>query len=192
MSITAEDVRWPWEKIQWPVDRGRTTYAGMSKSESRIWSRFINHAALGQGNMYYNVRIGRTIPTQAGSEQWMKSIVAAVSRLRVDAVLEKPDSWWLFEVKPRAGLSAVGQCIGYSYLLSEALPDDRPVLSVIVCDQIDMNVFSVCEWEGIGLYAISPRWGRNWTPPKLAQLFGRLAPHVPPGPWPVPIGGWPK
>jgi len=99
---------------------------------------------------------------------------SAVSRVRADAMLKAKDAWWLFEVKTRAGLSAVGQAIGYAYLFSEAVAGELPVLSVIVCDKITMDVNAVCQHEGIGLYTISARWGPRWRAPALTGLFPQL------------------
>jgi len=152
-------------------------YPGMTKSEARIWSIFLREVRLPAGTLYYNVRVGRTIPWTPGESWWVSVVRSAVSRVRADAVLQARNAWWLFEVKTRAGLAAVGQAIGYAYLFGEAIKGELPVLSVIVCDYITMDVNAVCEHEGIGLYTISAHWGPRWRAPSLVKLFPHLQPH---------------
>jgi len=152
-------------------------FPGMSKAEARIWREFLKQVRLPAGKLYYNVRVGRMVPWTPGESWWVSVVRSAVSRTRADALLATANSYWLFEVKTRAGLSAVGQALGYAYLFSEAIAGELPVLPVIVCDRVTMDVSGVAQHEGVGLFSISAHWGPRWIPPALTEMFPHISPR---------------
>lgn len=144
-----------------------TSYPGMAKREVLIWNAFVRNVRLPKGTLYYGARVGRPIPAQAGESSWVTSVRQMTSRKRLDVVLRTPEAWWMFEVKVRAGLSAVGQAIGYEFLFSQAIAGETPVMSVLVCDYVTPDVDIICAHEGIGLYVVHWRVGDMWNMPGL-------------------------
>ena len=147
-----------------------SNYPGMSARESGIWAQFLRDVTLPPGEIYYNARIGRPIPGEPGWAPWVYAVREATSRKRLDAVLRKPNAWWLFEVKVRAGLSSIGQAIGYEYLFNQAILGTAPVLVVVVCEYVSRDVDEILAHEGIGMYIVHPIDRPRWTPPALAGL----------------------
>jgi hypothetical protein len=143
----------------------------MSTRESAIWDAFLRSGALPKGALYYDCRVGHPVPAPAGSTNWLDLARHATSRKRVDAILELPRCWWLFEVKVRAGLSAVGQALGYELLFSAGVAEVKPVLVCIVCDYISRDVDTLCDEYGVGLYVVSWQPWPLWHEPALADVF---------------------
>jgi len=139
----------------------------MSLRESSIWNAFLASGRLPPGRLWYDTRVGERIPQAWGEEPWLSAVIRATSRKRIDACLRTTDSWIIYEVKVRAGLSAVGQCIGYQDLYSRAIAGNTPVLMVIVCDYWSLDMDTICRMEGIGLWSRTMRGGGFWIPPSL-------------------------
>ena len=155
------------------VDDRPAHYPGMSKGEARVWRQFMLSGNLPAGDLYYNVRVGNPIPAEPGAATWVSVVRNATSRKRLDAVVNGTDWWWLFEVKIRAGLSAIGETIGYEYLFNVAIAGDKPVVEVIVCDYVSRDVDVIAEHEGIGLFVVQWYPTPKWIPPGLAGLYPR-------------------
>jgi hypothetical protein len=63
---------------------------------------------------------------------------------KIDAAVRNDEEVWLCEVRPDAGLAAVGSVIGYA-LLSEVDPwTPLPIVPVIVTDRMDGDTKLVC------------------------------------------------
>ena len=148
-------------------------YPGMSRGESRVWHQFLKSGNLPKGALYYNVRVGNPIPAEPGAEPWLSVVRNATSRKRLDAVVDDGEWWWLFEVKIRAGLSAIGETIGYEYLFNVAIAGAKPVVEIIVCDYVSRDVDVIAEHEGIGLFIVQWVPTPRWIPPALAGLYPR-------------------
>lgn len=143
------------------------SYPHLVKREAQIWDTFMHNVRLPKGTLYYGARVGRPIPAEPGESPWVTSVRQMTSRKRLDVVLRTRESWWIFEVKVRVGLSAVGQAIGYEFLFSEAIAGETPVFTVLVCDYMTIDVDIICAHEGIGLYAVHTKRGDFWNMPTL-------------------------
>ena len=150
------------------------SYPHMSSAESRVWHTFRQQVYIPPGALYYDARVGNPIPAEPGADPWVSRVRNVTSRKRLDAVLDTGTAWWLFEVKVRAGLSAVGQCIGYEYLFSASIAGEKPVMVVIVCESILRDLDLICEREGIGLYVSGRKPTFQWIAPALAGVFPGL------------------
>ena len=149
-----------------------SSYPHMSPRESVIWEDFLRSRYMPKGNVYYDSRVGHAIPAEPGASAWLSAVRNVTSRKRLDVVIETRDAWWLVEVKVRAGLSAIGQVIGYTYLFGQSLSGERPILGLIVCNYAAMDIDTIAEQEGIGLYVASLGGPPRWVAPQAGLLFG--------------------
>ena len=102
----------------------RTRYPHMLEDEARIWTKFLRTTDLEFINITYDVHLGSGVLPLPGDPEYMKRLLSAVTKKRVDAVGETADAIWIFEVKPRISMSALGQLVTYFELYQE---EDRPV-----------------------------------------------------------------
>ncbi len=146
------------------------SFPNMGAREAAIWLIFIRSGLLVPGPVYYGARVGDPLPVSPGGASWLRSVVNATSRKRIDAVVHSKGVWWLYEVKLRAGLSAIGQALGYEYLFGLAMGTAEAIVTCIVCDRASRNIPEVCAQTGVGLYVVHADGGVVWTAPGVVSL----------------------
>ena len=110
----------------------RSYYPHMLEDEARIWTRFLQTTELEFQKITYDVHLGQGILPVPGEPDFMKDLKLAVTRKRVDAVAETAEDIWIFEVKPRIGMSALGQLVNYFELYqAEYRPTKAIMLAAI-------------------------------------------------------------
>lgn len=118
-------------------------YAHMKQDEAVLWDRYIAQYGLPEGQVDYDVRLGDGAVADPEWPEWMKVMVKALSTKRVDVVSETRFGMTVWEIKRRAGLSAVGQLLGYEALLYKERGGWKPIDLVCVCESIEPDMASV-------------------------------------------------
>lgn len=117
----------------------------MSAGDQALWVNFRDIYARDFKFFYYDVLVGIPSLEMTQVEPELQGMVNQITRMRVDAVGEKENEWWIIEFRPNASLGAIGSVLGYKTLWEEDPPDERPVKPVIVTDYHNENVKRVCE-----------------------------------------------
>jgi hypothetical protein len=92
-------------------------FVGLLPRERRIWARFLaSGQGLGLAPFTYNVRVGRGLELGPGFTEEERQIAWLETAKRIDIVSKHLERPTLIEVKHRAGLSSVGQLLGYEVL----------------------------------------------------------------------------
>lgn len=118
-------------------------YKHLLPREVRIWDAYLAQHGMPEGEVTYDVHLGPGAPVNPDWPTWMGPMVKELSRHRVDVVVERPDEVLLFEIKPYAGMSAVGQLLGYEALWLQERGIVRPVYLVCVCEGMEADMGSV-------------------------------------------------
>ena len=99
----------------------------------------------------FNVRIGAGVDPGPAFDQVTRSQAIRNTQRRIDAVVWKGGAPTLVEVKVRAGLSAIGQLLGYDALwTAEARSSVAPALAVI-CNTHSPDIEPVAAKYGISV-----------------------------------------
>jgi len=125
-------------------------YPHMVPSEAAVWDAYLQRYGVPAGKVEYDVHLGRGAPVDPEWPEWMKRMVWSLSTHRADVVVERSDSVVIIEVKEVAGMSAVGQLLGYEALWLAERGVERPVELMVVCRDIEsdmMGVFAFYEIE---------------------------------------------
>ncbi|MBA7607070.1 hypothetical protein ES703_14222 [subsurface metagenome] len=128
----------------------RTHYPHMKSDEARIWTKFLETTALEFENIIYDLHLGMGILPVPGEPDFMKVLKLAVTRKRVDAIGETSDDIWIFEVKPRVGMSALGQLVTYFELYQEEYRPVKPVMLAAIGEREAPDIRSAFD-----LYAVN-------------------------------------
>ena len=129
-------------------------YEHMLPDERSIWHRFIVPRESNFIRIIYDLHLGEgTIPPPGASEQ-VKAVVAATSRKRVDAIGETPADITIFEVKQRAGMSALGQLLNYRALYLKEYNPRKPVRLAVVCERLEPDILPTFRSYGIDLFIV--------------------------------------
>ena len=136
-----------------PDFRGK--YPHMFPGDIAVWEKFLDKfGGLYQG-FYYDVVCGqaaKTFPRWGGAYQKDAYIL---SKLRIDALGVKDGSLDIIEVKPRGNMASIGQLLTYKEQYIKDYAPQKPLRMVLVCAEINPNIISLIEKNGIASYAIN-------------------------------------
>lgn len=128
----------------------KAKYAHMLPAEARRWDAFLSRFGVPDGEISYDVHLGEGAPVNPDWPEWMIGMVWALSTHRLDVVIERPNEVIIIEIKGVAGMSAVGQLLGYEALWLSDRGAARPVRLLLVCERVEADmrgVFSFYEIE---------------------------------------------
>lgn len=129
-------------------------YPHMLPNEVELWDRFLKVTDIEFIRFEYDVHVGEIIEAPPGTPDYLKPMLEAVYRKRIDAVGHTADAIWVFEVKNRAGLSAMGQALAYKELY---IVEFRPVLPIrmgVVCEMKATDVDYLYRLHNIHLFVV--------------------------------------
>lgn len=122
--------------------------------EVAIWRRFLANPPWPIISVTYDLHLGEGIPTDPGWDEGIVRMVRAITRKRVDAVVRIQGATYIVEIKPRAGMSALGQCLAYRQLF---LAEHSPVGDLrlcVVCERVETDMDRVFRAHQIELYVV--------------------------------------
>lgn len=131
--------------VTWAPIQKSGRYPHMFKHDIRIWERFID-AYGGQFELAaYDIALGGIRPTdpfasEADALGWQYSTAK-----KIDAAVQGGGEVWLCEVRPDAGLAAVGSVLGYAILSDHDAWTALPIVPTIVTDRMDGDTKLVCQ-----------------------------------------------
>jgi hypothetical protein len=128
----------------------------MLPNDKRIWDRFLEQFGDYFEYFDYDVRVGEGVGDIVGFDELTKEIALALTQKRIDAVGYRGDEVWVFEIKPRAGLSAIGQVTAYEVLWNRQFYPRRIYRKAIVTDRTDNDIRYLCQEKDIKLYEVGP------------------------------------
>lgn len=129
-------------------------YAHLGKHEERIWDVYVGEFGLPEGRISYDVRLGDGAPVDSGWPEWMKAMVKALSQKRVDVIAEARFSITIFEIKRRAGLSCLGQLLGYEALMFKQEGGWKPVTLVAVCEDVEPDMLDTFDFYKVRVVVV--------------------------------------
>lgn len=108
MNITESDI------VNAEARFGRFTHMG--PNDKLIWTKFLLQGGHTLAPFEYDVRVGRGIALPADASDVEVRAAEALTTKRIDVVAFGNNRRHIIEVKIRAGLSAIGQLVGYQML----------------------------------------------------------------------------
>jgi len=130
--------------VAWVAVEKSGRYPHMFKHDISIWERFLDAYGGQFTAAAYDVALGGITTDAADADPAMVKGWQYSTAKKIDAAVRNDEEVWLCEVRPDAGLAAVGSVIGYA-LLSEVDPwTALPIVPVIVTDRMDGDTKLVC------------------------------------------------
>ena len=138
-------------------------YPHMSELESRIWTEFLRTTDLKFYWINYDVRVGPGYVPEYITEENIRRMALALTKLRIDAVGETDEAIWIFEVKPRAGRTALGQLESYVYWYVHDYKPKKPVIGAVVCIHVDPNIERLFRMKQYRIFTVRlPDFGEGY------------------------------
>jgi len=108
-----------------------------------IWERFILRNPKYFNTVDYDFRVGSGMALQPGWDTNFKRMAKMITQKRIDVLGWRGDNPTIVEVKKRAGLSTLGQVLGYRTLFIRDFPHlGKPDL-LVVTESADSDILLV-------------------------------------------------
>jgi hypothetical protein len=117
----------------------------MAKHDARIWERFLTRYAEYFQEAAYDIAVGGSETTDPDATERDRLMWRFNTAKRIDAAVRNADEIWLCEVRPSAGLAAIGAILGYTLLSELDKWPDRPLIMTLVTDRTDNDIRVVAE-----------------------------------------------
>ncbi|MBA7554600.1 hypothetical protein ES705_47226 [subsurface metagenome] len=125
------------------------SYPHMLTEDTDVWTAYLKAPLVPITEVWYDLHVGEPVTPVDAADILGARIAAGISRKRIDVVAKVDRGYWVIEVKPFAGMLAVGQILSYTRLfISEYLPAEE-VWPVIICLNADPDLISNYEAYGI-------------------------------------------
>ena len=131
-------------------------YVHLGRHEIRIWERYVLQEGMPEGRIEYDVHLGEGAPVKPEWPAWMAGMIKALSSKRVDVVAETRLGITIFEIKRRAGLSCLGQLLGYEALMFKHRGGWKPISLVAVCEEIEPDMMDAFEFYKVRVVMVGP------------------------------------
>lgn len=124
-------------------------YPHMARHDARIWERFLLRNGSQFSRVAYDVALGgvRFQPDEGEEAQALGFHYSTA--LKVDAVAERGPVCWIIEVKPDAGVSAIGAALCYLELAQVDRFTELELVPVVVTDRTSQDIRYCAEQLGV-------------------------------------------
>lgn len=146
MSDQPEKEKVPYGKRYW--------YDHMGAQDVALWERFIAAYPTAYDLCQYDVAVGSVPKFDTTVNPDTAGNVERLYMRKIDVVGYKGGGMDIVEIKPRAGMSAVGQVVGYRELY---VRDHKPAVTpnaVIITDRSDLDLEHVAAGQGVRVVVV--------------------------------------
>ena len=138
-----------------PLESDRLTYPAMLPAEIAVWRAWLVKHQGEYDRFSYNTRVGPGYDPGPAVEESIRLMSIMNTKKRIDAVAWKGDQPLIVEVKDRAGLSAVGQIMGYNVHWKIENPHKVPPNLLLVANRLAPGVEEVLKAHVIPFELVS-------------------------------------
>ena len=131
-------------------------FTHMMPGDVPLWQRFLAQHGEYFDRFEYDVHVGQGVDISPAWPEEIVRVALALTRKRIDAVGYRGSEVWLFEVKPDAGLSALGQILAYKALWERGRGKAASMYLAIVTDRVNPDEAYLFDTHGIRVYIVTP------------------------------------
>ena len=129
-------------------------YPHMLPVEAELWDKFLRERTPEFIKLEYDVHVGDVPPPPETLPDYLKGMFQSVYSKRIDVVAHDPDKIYVIEVKPRAGMTALGQVLAYKFLYERDFKPIVPVEMRLVCERKEMNIDEIAAPYGVYIWQV--------------------------------------
>ena len=129
-------------------------FVHMGAADKAIWVRYLMQGGAAYAPFSYDLRVGHGVEAPRGTGIIGTKAAYALTTKRIDVVCYRGNTVRIIEVKQRAGLSAIGQLIGYRDLYNQQNSDGYAVELMLVTDELQPDMQSILEQQTIAWYEV--------------------------------------
>lgn len=126
-----------------PLESARTYYPAMLPAEIIVWQAWLRLHQGEYDRFEYNTRVGPGYDPGGSVPAYIRDMSIKNTKKRIDAVAWSGSQPLIVEVKVRAGLSSIGQLLGYITHWRIENPHDAPPKALLVASALAPGVEEV-------------------------------------------------
>jgi hypothetical protein len=115
-------------------------FTHMASGDKAIWLRYLMQGGAQYAPFTYDLRVGNGLRMPQTASGYAIRSARALTTKRIDVVCFIGYRPWVIEVKQRAGLSAIGQMIGYRNLYAADHPFQEVPGMMLVTDELQPDM----------------------------------------------------
>jgi len=131
-------------------------YRHLVPAERVLWERWLALYADLYDRYVYDLHLGEGRPCLPEWDSKTCELHKLLSKKRCDVVGYKPGEICIFEIKPDAGLSAIGQLLSYRALYEKEYAPVEPIALAVITDRIWPDEEWLFNHFGIKYYVLPP------------------------------------
>ena len=131
-------------------------YPHMHPADAHLWEQFLLSNPFPHAKIAYDLHVGTPATLPPDTAPQLRKMAYALSTRRIDAVAYLPDETIIIEVKPNAGITAIGQVLSYTPLFHREHPLSPKPIPAIVTDTAQPDIPWLCTRYRILLIELNP------------------------------------
>lgn len=132
----------------------RPQFRHMRPDEARMWADFLTGANIPPNQLAYDVELGNGMTPQPDWPDFVKRMVAHLTRKRADVVWTTPNAIYIIEIKSRIGTTLVGQLLTYRLLYIQQFKPQQPVEIIALAKRLAPDMDIILEALGIAYFLL--------------------------------------
>lgn len=132
----------------------RYKYPHMKPYDVAIWERFMFKFPKAYIYVIYDLPLGTGAEIPADTDENIASDFKTLTQWKVDVVGYRKEFTDVIEIKPNAGLSAIGQVKGYAILYDKSDGKNDKIRPVLITDQLRPDMEKVAAREGVTIIVV--------------------------------------
>mgnify|MGYP001588063428 FL=1 len=129
-------------------------YPHLAAKEVVIWDRFVRANPQFAEMADYDVTCGQKDKVPLGTPEHTKEDWDYLRSWKIDAVAIKDGVHYVIEVRPRAGLGAIGEILSKAIMFQEEHAEIAEVEPVLITDEERPNMRALCAEHDIGFVVV--------------------------------------
>jgi hypothetical protein len=123
-------------------ERSFGPFVHMAPLDKSIWSRFLMQGGATFAPFQYDIRVGDGVELPSNATPMDNRVAQALTTKRIDVLAWVNGHIIIIEVKQRAGLSAIGQLVGYKVLYQKQFPENPGIELWLVTDKLQPDMIT--------------------------------------------------
>ena len=124
-------------------------YPHLMPEDVKIWNKFISGNPEFFKEVEYDVKVGEGREYPEAPEGPIKEDMKYLSKKRIDVVGFTNDEIYVIELKPKAGMKAIGQALSLAELYRDIAPIDKVVFPTVITDEEIPDARELCSRLGV-------------------------------------------
>jgi Endonuclease NucS len=132
----------------------RYKYPHLAPNDVAIWEKFIDTYPTRYSTVDYDFALGGVPLSAQIFNSPIGNEMVRIYQRRIDVLAQSGNETHIIEVKPRAGLSALGQVKGYAELYLQYVDPTAKVVPILVTDSHEPDMRMLADKMGVLLFIV--------------------------------------